>query len=381
MQPFRRTGNRKRIRTARISAAALALCLCVIPRDSRAEHSAAAAVYVRSDSDHTTVVSPHLRLRAAPQEETHVDLEYIVDVWTSASVDIVASASEAVTEERDEIDVGVDHAFGDVTLGAAYRYSTEPDYESHGGSLSFAWDLANKAATLSLTAGGSADQVGRAGDDAFAEDVRTLTAGASFTQILDADTLVQVLYDLAVVSGYQSSAYRFIAIGSDGPCRPAAQLCLPEQNPRTRVRHAVAARARRALSDAWSLGAGYRFYVDDWGILSHTAKADLAWAPARKSTIALGYRFYRQSAADHYKALYLQSDLPAAYYTRDKELSPLTSHRLGLELDVVWPLSEPGAGLLTALEVAPTFYQYDDFRTLSSITALEVTAVLGMEFE
>ena len=37
---------------------------------------------------------------------------------------------------------------------------------------------------------------------------------------------------------------------------------------------------RRALSPAFSLGANYRFYIDDWGILSHTAGIDFAWVPS-----------------------------------------------------------------------------------------------------
>ena len=354
----------------------------VSTEQARAEKSGTAGLYVRQDTDHTRVISPRLRLHAPlGDEQGHVDLAYSVDVWTSASVDIVASASEPVTEQRDELNLGVDRVFGDLTLGAAYRYSTEPDYESHGGSLSLAWELANKAFTLAWNAGGSADTVGRAGDPEFAEAVNTLTTGLALTQVLDQKTLLQLLYDFAYTRGYQASAYRFVSFGSPGPCSGTAPLCRPEENPRERLRHAIALRARRAWSSEWSSGASYRAYLDDWGLVSHTAKVDLAWAPQPKATLALGYRFYTQNAADHYQAQYLPSDLGLTYFTRDKELSPLSSHRIGLELDWVWELGQGQAGLLTALEVATTLYDYRDFPMLASSTALEVTFVTGMEWE
>jgi hypothetical protein len=362
-----------------VIATVLALALLAAPDGTRAEDSASASVYVRSDSDHTTVVSPRLRLRTEVLDATHLDLVYTVDVWTSASVDIVASASQPVTEQRDELDAGVDHVAGDFTFGGAYRYSVEPDYESHGGSLGVAWELANKAATLAWSLGGSSDRVGRVGDERFDEAVETLTTGISFTQVIDADSLVQVLYDLAVVRGYQASAYRYVALGGDGRCSGTAPFCLPEQNPRERLRHALALRGRRALGERWSAGAGYRAYLDDWGLLSHTAKADLAWAPEPRSTVALSYRFYTQGAADHYEPRYALTDRTSAYFTSDKELSPLSSHRIGLALDWAWELGAGEYALRAGLELAPTFYRYEDYPALDRVTAFEATAALGME--
>ena len=346
-----------------------------------AEDSAAASLYVRGDTDETTVISPKLRVRAEAAQDTHVDLSYTVDVWTSASVDIVASASQPVTEQRDELNLGLDHAFDDITIGGGYRFSGEPDYASHGGSAFFSIEMANNAAKLDLKLAGSSDTVSRAGDDAFGEEVSTLTAGAAFTQVIDTETVVQGLYDLTNVQGYQASAYRYVAIGGDGRCFGAAPLCVPERNPRERLRHALAVRARRALASEWSGGAGYRFYLDDWGVTSSTVRGDVAWAPTRLSTIALTYRFYTQGAADHYKSVYPLADQEAAYLTSDKELSPLSSHRVAIELDYNWELGDGLRALSTAITVAPTFYQYTDFVPYERITAIEATAAVGMVLE
>lgn len=366
-------------RSLQALASVLALAVLAAPDATRAEHAAAAGVYVRDDSNDTIVISPRLRLRAMLAEDTHLELTHIVDVWTSASVDIVASASEAVTEQRDELNAGLDQVIGDFTLAGGYRYSIEPDYVSHGGSVSVAWNLADNATTLAWSAGGSFDQVGRAGDASFAEAVDTYMTGLSLTQILDTETVMQLLYDVTAIRGYQASAYRFVALGGDGLCYGFGPFCLPEQNPRERLRHAAALRLRRALGQRWSAGAGYRAYFDDWGIVAHTVKGDLAWALDPRSTLALTYRFYTQGAANHYKPLYLESDRNAAYLTRDKELSTMSSHRVALELDRVWELAGGESGLITGLEVAPSFFIYDDFIWLRRVTAIEVTAVLGME--
>jgi len=135
------------------------------------------------------------------------------------------------------------------------------------------------------------------------------------------------------------------------------------------VRHAFALRARRALGDAFSVGAAYRFYLDDWGVISHTALADLAWLPAEHSMLGLSYRFYTQGAADHYRLHYVS--LGDGLYTNDKELSPLTEHRMALQAEQSFELGD-GESLRVVLSVAPSIYQYSDF-VLSQITALEVS--------
>lgn len=365
----------------RALSACISLLVCGSLGSARAEQTATAGVYVRQDSNATRVISPRLRVRAPiAGEQTHIDASYAVDVWTSASVDIVASASQPVTEQRDELNLALDHVFGDLRLGGSYRFSIEPDYQSHGGSLNVSLDLASKATTLGWFAGGSSDRVGRVGDPSFNEEASTLTSGLSLTQVVDAQTVVQLLYDIALVRGYQASAYRYVAFGTPGPCRASTALCLPERAPRERVRHAASLRVRRALSSELSLGASYRFYLDDWSVLSHTARGDLAWSPQLKSTISLSYRFYTQSAASFYQPLYAEQEVGRSHFTRDRELSPLTTHRVALELDWLWELGRGGSDLMTAISIAPTLYSYANFPLLQQVTALELTVVTGMEF-
>jgi len=338
-----------------------------------------AALYIRSDSDRTTVIAPRVRGQVAIDEQTEISAVYSVDVWTSASIDIMTSASQVpVTEQRDEIDLAVDHELTDVTLTLAYRYSVEPDYVSHGVSGGFGYDFADNNATLAVGLSASSDAVGRAGDPDFDRASGTVGARFSFTQVLSARSLAQVVYEVGRVGGYQVSPYRFVAIGGNGLCTSSvtspglAALCVPETSPGARLRHAVALEAKHALSESLSIDGMYRFYLDDWGIVSHTLRGEGVFSLDAETLLAVSYRLYLQGPADHYQPRY---DVPQTYVTSDKELSTLSSHRLGLELEHTWTTERSGA-LTAALSLGGIYYAYSDFLPLDSITALEVTTSL-----
>lgn len=365
-------------------------CVACVSATARlvAGQEAGAAVYVRGDTDETTVVTPRLHVGVPVGEDTRLGVVYAVDVWTSASIDIRTSASraipdrgvEAITEQRDEINGSVEHTIGDARITGSYRYSTEPDYQSHGGTLGLELDLADKSETLGATLLASFDQVGRVGDPDFARDTRQLAARASFTQVFDRDTLAQAIYEIGQAQGYLASPYRFVGIGgADASCRGTVMYCVPESSPDSRLRHALAARGRRALGGAFSVGAGYRFYFDDWDLLSHAAEADIAWLPVSDALLKLRYRFYWQGAAAHYRARYPELVVDQPFHTRDKELSPLHAHRFGLDLERGWEIDPGGGSLRTMLSAGSTLYAYRDFPLLDQITAIEVTLTVELE--
>lgn len=331
------------------------------------------ALYVRTDSDQTTVISPRVRGTASPGEGTSVDATYAADIWTSASVDIRASASvRPVTEQRDELDFQIAHELEDLRLHAAYRFSTEHDYTSHGGSLGAALDLADNAATIDANLHVIFDTVGQSGNPDFARSLTTFDGALSYTQVLDPKMFAQLTYELAYNSGYQSSPYRFVGVGGTGFGCVEAGPCLPELVPDVRLRHAFALQLRRALSDAVSIGLSYRFYIDDWSLQSHTVVGELGWNVGRQTLLSFRYRFYTQSAVEFYQAIY--SSLAADQLrTRDRELSPLTYHRAGAELDHSVPIGEGGSMFSATLAVSGNLYTYADFVGLDSVVALEVS--------
>ncbi|MDD9970907.1 MAG: DUF3570 domain-containing protein [Myxococcales bacterium] len=407
MTPTTSTVRRTRVARHR-SPHLLALLACSLaclwgPLPDVAAQEVALANYIRTDSDQTTVIAPRLRVNYPIVEGTTVDAVYAVDIWTSASIDIRTSATKVpVTEQRDEFDLSVAHTIGDGVLSAAYRNSSEPDYQSHGVSLSLSQDFASRNTTLAVGLSVGRDTVGRVDWDQWKRGLTTIGGRVALTQVVDVDTLVMLMYEPQYVDGYQASAYRRVAIGGNlgncwGPPQPSAAnpdepaapldpaiaaairapLCPEEANPEQRLRHAIAGRGRRALGEHLSVGAAYRLYLDDWGILSHTIEADLVYSFVEGTYVAVGYRFYTQGSADHYKPIYWQ---PEPFMTSDKELSSLSAHRASIEFEHAFSggLSDPG--LRVNLSVAPSIYFYPEFPLLDQIEAVDVNGAVVWAF-
>lgn len=239
------------------------------------------------------------------------------------------------------------------------------------------YTFADKAATLDLLLRAYVDTVGRAGDPRFEQELDTLSARLSFTQLIDRMMFVQAAYELGHPDGYQASPYRFVGFGGTGFGCVGATTCLRENVPSTRARHAFVVLLRRALSDAVSVGASYRFYTDDWGIGSHTALADLAWNVSTRAVLALRCRFYLQSAAEFYRPRY-DPALPNTYRTRDKELSKLNSHRIAADYVQTIGLGRDDASLAFSLTAALDLYAYADYVGLTDVKAYELTAALTL---
>ena len=167
--------------------------------------------------------------------------------------------------------------------------------------------------------------------------------------------------------------------GTGFGCERSKGPCLPEHEPDARTRHAMALLLRHAISEAFSAGVSYRLYLDDWGLISHTLSAQLAWMLSELTQITLHYRFYTQTGVDFYQMIYAVTTAPGAYTTRDREQSPMHDHRLGLELQQLIPIDERGTKLALRASVGGLEYDYSAFAGLSHARALEVTFALGLE--
>lgn len=357
----------------------LAALLCFLAVQGARADSLSSSVFVRTDSDHTVVVSPRAHLDKRLDESNRLDVTYAADVWTSASVDIRASASVPVTEQRDELVLALSHEWQDVSLAGSYRYSVENDYVSHGVSATGTLDLAQNNTTLMLAGFAFIDKVGRSGQPQFSRDLTTSGARAALTQVLGPKMLAQLSYELAFLAGYQASPYRVVGIGGTGFGCQDAMACQAEHEPDRRYRHAFALLWRRALTDVISLGLNYRFYVDSWGLSSHTVLGQLGWSLGEWSLLALSYRYYTQTGVSFYQRVYAHASDATRYTTRDREQSPMSDQRLGLEWEQGLPVGNAGARLTFHTSLGGVLYTYDNFVGLSDVKALELTFALRVE--
>lgn len=339
---------------------------------------ASSTVYVRSDTDATTIVAPTVKIAGAVDHVT-VDGTYSVDAWTGASVDVVTAATKAIHERRNEVDAAVGYEGKTTRLSANYRFSYEPDYQSHGLTLGLRSELAGKNTTVSIDALGSDDRVGRSGDPDFALPVRTLGGRLTLAQVIDRRTIAELGAQTTLVDGYQASPYRFVAIGDLGTCTSKAPYCIPEQVPNQRIRTAFTARARRALGRSLSGGLEYRFYFDDWGIQSHAAEADVALRIGEQHTVSLRYRYSAQSEASFYRPRYFDLAMTSGYVTRDRKLSSLVGNELGSQYLMRIENEDGDRVIIWGLRATLSRADYLAYVGLDHVWALELTGLVGVE--
>ena len=336
----------------------LTVALVVACATAHADTGFVSKVQVYTDSDHTQVISPVVEGRTDIDADTSVSLGYLVDVVSSASVDIVSQASpREMHDTRHQVSLGASHVLDTFTLAATYSFSKENDYLSHtlGGSLQD--ELFDKNTTLALGYGISLDTVGRSGDDNFARDLTVQHVSLTWTQLVSAKIATQVAYELGYASGFQSSPYRFVPVRSSLQAAPMEWLM--ETDPDTRWRHAIVLGANRAVGNG-SIQGDYRLYFDDWGITSHTLGARYFVRLGNAIELRLRERLYTQGAASFYQSLYT---MPARYITYDRELSPLWSETFGAKLTI--GISDHLEGELKA---DLFYYSYADFAPLQSRT-------------
>jgi len=344
------------------------------------EVRAASVVYVRSDTDDTTVVSPTVEASGKASEAVTVDTRYTIDAWSGASIDVVSAATHTIRERRHEGQAGVGYDDGTTRLNGRYRVSYEHDYQSHGVVLGASRDLAKHNTTLSLSLTGSRDLAGRAGDPRFAQEVYSYGLHAGLSQVLDPLTVVSLSLETTVLDGYQASAYRWVAVGADGVCASGAPYCVPELVPDLRIRTTASGGLRHAIGEHASFGLSYRFYHDDWGIGSHTVEPTVTWLPGDTSSLTFHVRYYTQGEASFYRPRYFHFDDAGGYLTRDRKLSAFYASEVGVAYGKSWELEESERVIELGVRASLSRLTYLAYVGLDTVTAGELTTLLGMTF-
>ena len=274
-----------------------------------------ASVY--QDDDNTTIVTATTAVRGRPNAEWTIGARYLVDVTTTASIDVVTAATGRWVEPRHETAGDVAWTDGWTTVSAGYVHSIEEDWESHTGNAGFTQDLDDHNMTIGLGGTFVHNDVWRAGDPTFRRQQLVAGGAASLVLVASPTSIWSFGYTFAWVDGYQASPYRFARFSSS----PAAQLdrFVPERHPERRLRHSVVARWNVMLGDSAALRSHMRIYGDDWGLASLTVGTELRADVGDGISVGGMIRGYGQRGADFYEDRY---EAPRRYMTGDRELSP-----------------------------------------------------------
>jgi hypothetical protein len=319
-------------------------------------------MYHYYDGGGVTIDGPSLLVRKKFAEKYAVSASYYMDMVSSASIDVVTTASP-YSEERTQYGLGFEYLRGKVTYAASFSNSTENDYTADTASFSIAQDMFGDLTTVALLFSLGKDDVTRRGDPVFADEIDRRIYGVDVTQVATKNLVLGFSYEAIAEEGFLNNPYRQVRyVDPDAALGYAYEF---ERYPRTRTGNAFALRARWYLPYRAALQGDYRFYNDTWEIRSHTAEVAYTHPVDERLTLDVHYRFYTQDAAEFYSDLFPRENFQN-FLARDKELASLTSHTLGF--GAAWEFKAPKLGFFDRTTLNLKYdrieFEYDDFRDL-----------------
>ena len=299
-----------------------------------AGHSAIAGVlpedrtdilYHLYDGGGVTIDGPSLLMRKQVAKNVSMVGNYYVDMVSSASIDVVTTASP-YTEERTQYSLGMDYLHGNTTMSLGFTSSSESDFEATTYNLSISQDMFGDLTTLTLSYALGDDVVGRSDDEAFSRDNTRQHYGVGLTQILTRNLITTLNFETITDEGFLNNPYRSVRYADSGSSLGYSYE--PELYPNTRTSNAVGLRARYHLPYRAAIQGEYRFFTDTWDVQSHTAAISYIH-PVDDWIFTVKYRWHDQTGAHFFSDLFSHSEA-TNFRGRDKELSPLTSQTLKL---------------------------------------------------
>ncbi len=149
----------------------------------------------------------------------------------------------------------------------------------------------------------------------------TFTASFSFSQIINSRLQGSIDLDLVYQSGYLGLPFHrvYFNTGKD----------TIENLPSQRFKLPVGIKLNYFLGDRIILRTYYRFYVDSWGLRSHTASLEIPVKITPFVSLSPFYRFYIQSAANYFAPYEVHSPQDQ-YYTSNYALAAFSSNFFGM---------------------------------------------------
>lgn len=138
-----------------------------------------------------------------------------------------------------------------------------------------------------------------------------------------------------------------------------------ERLPDSRFKIAMGGRLNWFLNQSITVRTFYRYYLDDWGIHSHTASVEVPVKISDTFTLYPSYRYYQQTAADYFGG-YETHLSTQEFYTSDFDLSQYVANQFGFGVSYtdiftqlhIWEFGFKGFDL--------KFYKYDRDTTFGS---------------
>lgn len=346
--------------------ASVSVSAAILPED-RAD-----VLFHSYDGGGVTINGPSILVRKQFAESFSVSGNYYVDSITSASIDVVTTASP-YTEERTEYSVSMDYLRDKVTISTAFTQSDENDFSAQSFHFGISQEIFGGLTTVSLGYSRGSDVVGKLGDPTFAKNADRENYRLSISQVLTKNLLMELGFEAVTDEGFLNNPYRQVRYIN--PANVVRGYDYEEEiYPNTRTTTSVALRAKYYLPYRAALHGEYRFFNDTWGIQANTFELGYTH-PFRKNWIFdFNVRSYSQTSADFYNDLFPFQGAQN-FLARDKELSTFSSFTLGVGVSYEFRknlLNFIDKGSIN-LSLRRIQFDYDDFRDV------RVTSTPGTE--
>ena len=326
----------------------------VLPED-RAD-----ALYHYYEGGGVEIQGPSVLVRKSIQNKVSVSANYYIDNVSSASIDVVTTASE-YTEKRIEKGIGVDYLHEKTTIGLNYTESKENDFFARSAHLTISQDFFGDLTTLSMGYSQGQDEVGRRGDELFKEDAQRRHFRLGVSQILTKDSILNFSIETITDQGFLNNPYRSVRYLEPG----GGYSYQPEVYPDTRTSDSVAIRGMYYLPYRASLKLELKSFADTWGIAADTAEIAYIHPVDDNWMLDFKVRHYSQTNADFFSDLFDNIDFQN-FLARDKEMSTFTSSSVGIGASYKKDLKDWDAFDRFSVNVSldHILFDYKDFRDL-----------------
>ena len=323
------------------------------------------ALYHRYEGGGVLIDGPSVLVRKQIGKSTSFVGNYYVDHVSSASIDVVTTASP-YKEERTQWSLGMDYLRGNTTMSVGYTNSDESDYEANTYNLSVSQDMFGALTTLTLSYALGDDTVGKSDDPTFERDLDKQAYGVGLTQIITKNLIATLNFTTMTDEGYLNNPYRSVRYFDPGSALGYSYEA--ELYPNTRTSNAVGIRARYFLPYRAAIEGEYRFFTDTWNIDSNTVSLTYVH-PWRDFTFTGKVRYHDQTGAAFYSDLFPRAEA-TNFRGRDKELSELTSTTATLKASYEFLNDADGWGFIKRGSVTASVdwlrVEYDEFSDLTT---------------
>jgi hypothetical protein len=311
-------------------------------------------MYHYYDGGGVSVSGPAVLVRKSIGDSVSVSGRYYVDTISSASIDVVTTASP-YHDRREEMGVGIDYLHGNSLVSMSLTSSKENDYLADTYSINVSHELFDGLTTLSLGFSQGKDTVQRV-DTSFEDQVNRYNYRIGLSQVLTRTLLLGLAFEDVAEEGYLNNPYRAARV---------LGAYLPERYPRARDSQAIATRLIKGFGStarplSTSVYVDYRYYRDTWDIRAHTLSLGLQRYLGDRWIMEGRARYYTQNHASFYSDNF---PIEMTYMARDKELSTFQDYSLGVKFS--WMFAKQRFLLFNRaslnLSYDYIFFNYDDF--------------------